>query len=139
MSGNVPMAGARRNLGEILIDAGVLDDAQLRSALGHQRQWGGRLGHILIDLKLIDEHTLAQTLASQLGLELCDLGGDLDIEVVRMLPQSVAERHAVFPLRFDPEAGGGTLTVVFSDPTNLTAIDEVRFQTGKTIQLAVAS
>ncbi len=63
----------------------------------------------------------------------------IQMDVVRMLPQSVAERHAVFPVRFEPGVGGGTLTVAFSDPSNLAAIDDVRFQTGKTIQLAVAA
>ena len=49
-------APAKKRLGELLIDAGVIDETQLKAALGHQRQWGVRLGQALVDLKLATEH-----------------------------------------------------------------------------------
>ncbi len=128
----------RRKLGEILVGAGVLDELQLGTALGHQRQWGGRLGNILIDLHFIDDATLASTLAQQLGLRLVDLGNEkVDLEVVRLVPQSLAERHNAFPVHYDPKSREA-LTVAFSDPTNLAGVDEIRFQTGKTLRIVVA-
>ncbi len=128
----------RKKLGEILIEAGVVDEFQVGTALGHQRQWGGRLGNILIDLHFIDDATLASTLARQLGLRLVDLSSEkIDLEVVRLVPQSLAERHNAFPVHYDPKSRE-SLTVAFSDPTNLAAIDEVRFQTGKTLRIVVA-
>jgi type IV pilus assembly protein PilB len=119
----------------------VIDELQLKSALGHQRQWGGRIGHILLDLHFIDDLTLARTLAEQLGLEMISLRtARLDLDVVRFVPQALAERLLVFPVSFVPDAEtGGTLTVAFSDPTNLAGLDEVRFQTGKAVQAAVAT
>ena len=128
----------RRKLGEILVAAGVVDELQIGTALGHQRQWGGRLGNILIDLHFIDDATLASTLAQQLGLRLVDLSSEqVPLEVIRLVPQSLAERHNVFPIQYDPKSRE-SLTVAFSDPTNLAAIDEVRFQTGKTLRIVVA-
>ena len=128
----------RRKLGEILVGAGVVDELQLGTALGHQRQWGGRLGNILIDLHFIDDATLASTLAQQLGLRLVDLSSEkVDLEVVRLVPQSLAERHNAFPVHYDPKSREA-LTVAFSDPTNLAAVDEIRFQTGKTLRIVVA-
>jgi hypothetical protein len=128
----------RKKLGEILIEAKVVDEFQVGTALGHQRQWGGRLGNILIDLHFIDDATLASTLAQQLGLRLIDLSSEkIDLEVVRLVPQSLAERHNAFPVHYDPKSRE-SLTVAFSDPTNLAAIDEVRFQTGKTLRIVVA-
>jgi Type II secretion system (T2SS), protein E, N-terminal domain len=130
-----------RKLGELLVAAGVIDELQLKSALGHQRQWGGRIGHILLDLHFIDDLTLARTLAEQLGLEMIGLRtAPLDLAVVRFLPQALAERLLVFPVSFTPDAEtGGILTVAFSDPTNLAGLDEVRFQTGKVVIPAVAT
>jgi type IV pilus assembly protein PilB len=128
----------RRKLGEILVGAGVVDELQLGTALGHQRQWGGRLGNILIDLHFIDDATLASTLAQQLGLRLVDLSNEkVDLEVVRLVPQTLAERHNAFPVNYDPKSREA-LTVAFSDPTNLAGIDEIRFQTGKTLRIVVA-
>jgi len=130
-----------RKLGELLQAAGVIDELQLKSALAHQRQWGGRLGHILLDLHFIDDLTLARTLAEQLGLQILSLRtAPLDLKALQFLPQALAERLLVFPVAFDPGAeGGGVLTVAFSDPTNLAGLDEIRFQTGKTVQAMVAT
>jgi type IV pilus assembly protein PilB len=130
-----------RKLGELLVAAGVIDELQLQSALGHQKQWGGRIGHILLDLHFIDDLTLARTLAEQLDLQMISLRtAPLDLAVVRYLPQNVAERLLVFPVSFAPDAqGNGVLTVAFSDPTNLAGIDEVRFETGKVVRPAVAT
>jgi type IV pilus assembly protein PilB len=130
-----------RKLGELLVAAGVIDELQLKSALGHQKQWGGRIGHILLDLHFIDDLTLARTLAEQLGLEMLSLRtAPLDLDVVRFVPQPLAERLLIFPVSFTPDREtGGVLTVAFSDPTNLAGVDEVRFQTGRTVRAVVAT
>jgi hypothetical protein len=136
-----PSGKPYRKLGELLVSAGVIDELQLKSALGHQKQWGGRIGHILLDLHFIDDLTLARTLAEQLGLEIIHLRTTaLDPDVLRYLPQALAERLLVFPVSFSPDpATGGMLTVAFSDPTNLAGLDEIRFQTGKAVASVVAT
>ena len=64
----------KKRLGELLIDAGVIDEAMLQSALGHQRRWGGRIGQAMLDLKLTTEPTIVQALARKLGFEVARLG-----------------------------------------------------------------
>ena len=59
------MAPPKKRLGEILIDAGVLDENQLRSALSQQRRWGGRLGKTLLELGFVDERTMVLALSRQ--------------------------------------------------------------------------
>ncbi|MHB1846343.1 MAG: GspE/PulE/PilB domain-containing protein, partial [Deltaproteobacteria bacterium] len=129
-----------RQLGQILLDAGILDELQLRSALGHQRQWGGRLGRILVEMKFIDEAALASTLAKQMGLRSIRITGEgLSRDIVRSVPQAVAERYWVFPIEAkDGPRGGGELTLAVADPTNLAAVEDLRFHTGKRIQVVVA-
>ncbi len=135
------MTGAgHRQLGQILLDAGLLDDLQLRSALGHQRQWGGRLGRILVELRFIDEAALAETLAKQLGLESVRITGDgIDAKLLKLVPQAVAERYWVFPVAAkEGGRGAGALTIAVADPTNLAAVEDLRFHTGKRIEVVVA-
>jgi hypothetical protein len=135
------MAAPRyKKLGELLLEARAIDEGQLRNAQAHQRQWGGRLGRILVELKFIDEASLAMALAKQLGLESVRLSeADIDPAIVQLLPQTLAERHWVFPLRYwEREPGIGELAVAIADPTNLAAADEIRFQTGKKVHLVVA-
>jgi len=135
------MAAPRyKKLGELLLEARAIDEGQLRNAQAHQRQWGGRLGRILVELKFIDEASLAMALAKQLGLESVRLSeAEIDPAIVQLLPQTLAERHWVFPLRYwERERGVGELAVAIADPTNLAAADEIRFQTGKKVHLVVA-
>ncbi|MHB8417204.1 MAG: GspE/PulE/PilB domain-containing protein [Myxococcales bacterium] len=132
------IGSGHRQIGQLLLEAGVIDDLQLRSALGHQRQWGGRLGRILLELKFIDEQTLAGTLAHQLGLESLRIAADVDPGLLALVPQTVAERYWIFPVAFKDGRGGGELTVAVADPTNLAAVEDVRFHTGKRVRIVVA-
>ena len=68
------LMSSKKRLGELLIDAGVIDEAMLQSALGHQRRWGGRIGQAMLDLKLTTEATIVQALARKLGFEVARLG-----------------------------------------------------------------
>ena len=133
------IGSGHKQIGQLLLQAGVIDDLQLRSALGHQRQWGGRLGRILMELKFIDENTLVATLARQLGLESTRITGEgLDPKVIALVPQTIAERYWIFPLSLKDSKGGGELTVAVADPTNLASVEDVRFHTGKRIKVVVA-
>jgi type IV pilus assembly protein PilB len=133
------IGSGHKQIGQLLLQAGVIDELQLRSALGHQRQWGGRLGRILMELKFIDENTLVSTLARQLGLESTRITGEgIDLKVIALVPQTIAERYWIFPLSLKDSKGGGELTVAVADPTNLASVEDVRFHTGKRIKVVVA-
>jgi type IV pilus assembly protein PilB len=125
----------RPKLGEILLRAGVIDEFQLRSALGEQARWGGRLGVTMIKLGFVDEHDMVRALASQLRLPVARLEGKrLDPEVLALVPVEIAEKLMCLPLFVKEEAGVRTLFVGMEDPCDLAAIDDVAFRTGMRVK-----
>lgn len=125
----------RPKLGEILLHAGVIDEFQLRSALGEQQRWGGRLGVTMIKLGFVDERDMVHALASQLRLPVARLEGKrLAPEVLALVPVEIAEKLMCLPLFVKEEAGLRTLFVGMEDPCDLAAIDDVAFRTGMRVK-----
>jgi len=119
----------RPKLGELLVESGVIDAAQLQSALGEQRQWGRPLGMTLVRMGFIDEDTLVHTLAGQLKLPVVKLSGKrVAGEVLERVPHDLAEKHRCIPLLVNDEAGQPVLYLGMEDPSDLEAIDEIRFR-----------
>ena len=128
----------KRRLGEILTDAGLLSDVQLKAALQEQRKWGGKLGRTLVEMGFVDEDSMALALSRQLNIPKVDLDTvKLPPSVVQLLRIDAAERYGVFPLGGDP--AHKVLHIASSDPTNLEALQELSFQIGMRIQQSVAS
>jgi hypothetical protein len=130
------MSATKKRLGELLIDAGVIDATQLQAALGHQRQWGVRLGQALVDLKLASEPDIVQALAIKFGYEVAQLEAlepyGLE-QALKLVPREFAVRNNVFPMAADT----GSITVAMSDPTNLAVVDELRFRTGRRVKVCI--
>jgi hypothetical protein len=126
----------KKRIGEMLLDAGIIDEAQLKAALGHQRQWGVRLGQALVDLKLATERDIVRTLSLKFGLEVANLAV-LDpyghAQAVKLFPREFAVGHNVFPMWADT----ANVTVAMSDPTNLAVVDEIRFRTGRRVKVCI--
>jgi hypothetical protein len=117
---------SRKKLGEILVQAGVLNDTQLRAALNEQRRWGGPLGRILVDMKLISEDSMVQALSHQLNLPAVALDQrNIEPGVLDLIPGELAEQLSIIPFAVQ----GKFLDVAMSDPTNLVAIDTLRTKT----------
>lgn len=117
---------ARKRLGEILVDAGVLDESRLRSALVEQRRWGGHLGRILIDMKLISEDVLVQALSQQLNFPAINLDNrEISSATLDLISGELAEQHSLIPFNVE----GKFLDVAMTDPTNLGIVDELRIRT----------
>ncbi len=128
----------QRKLGDMLKDAGLIDDFQLQSALSHQRNWGGKLGNILIELEFVREEDLAQVIAEKLKTPYINLfEPELPGEFIKLVKAEVAKKYLVVPVRKEK----GTLTLAMSDPLDIEAIDAIRFATGFNIKpsLAMAS
>lgn len=127
----------RIRLGELLVRAGVIDEMQLKAALAEQHRWGGRLGRILVDMSFVSEDVMVRALSKQLGVERADLSR---IFVPRTIVDKVsvdfAETNALCPVRYDEARR--TLLVATADPTNVAALDELRFKTGLRIETALA-
>jgi type IV pilus assembly protein PilB len=120
----LPMS--RKRLGEILVQAGVLNESQLRTALTEQRRWGGPLGRILVDMKVISEDAMVQALSHQLNLPAINLDQrNIEPAVLDLVPGELAEQLSVIPFAVQ----GKFLDVAMSDPTNLVAVDTLRMKT----------
>src|SRR5262245_39388684 len=117
-----------RKLGETLVGAGRITEAQLHRALTAQLVFGGHLGSSLLELGYIDEETLGETLSSILGVPYADFEtlSKVPYSVVRALPARLVEKHKVVPLKIE----GKTLHLAMIDPKNLLALDEISFVTG---------
>jgi type IV pilus assembly protein PilB len=123
-------------IGDILVREGLITDEQLRAALNEQRSNGARLGYTLVSMGAVSETDLTRVLARKYRVKAVDLSriDVIDRRVISLVKPEIAQRHMVLPLR----RVGRTLTVAMANPTNLDAIDELRFSTGYDIEPVVA-
>lgn len=127
-------------LGDMLLQSGVIHEFQLNSALSFQRQLGGRLGASLIRLGYLDEDTLLNFLAEQMDLSRIDLdSASISDDIIKFVPVDKALEFSVVPFGLKDVGGVKHLFVAMSDPTNLVAVDELKFISGYQIRPAVAS
>lgn len=116
----------RQKLGEMLIEAGAIDEMQLRSALADQRRWGRPLGKTLVELRLIREEDLVRVLARQLGLPFVEVDQlAIPPDILALVPEHLARQHQIIPVGRQMKF----LDVAMADPTNLGIIDEIRIRT----------
>jgi type IV pilus assembly protein PilB len=127
-------------LGEILKQAGIIDDFQLNSALSYQRHWGGRFGESLIKLGYLSEDKLQNFLARQFDLPQIELfGRKITEDVLAYIPVDKAQEFHVLPVERREISGTMHLVVAMTDPTNLMVTDSLQFMTGCRIKAALAS
>ena len=125
-----------RKLGRLLLDEGLITEAQLEVGLREQTQTGLYLGRILIDQGVIDEAALVKALATQLGLQFIDLlDVTVDASAVTRVPEAVARKHNALPIAWD----GAVLVVAIADPANVLAIDDLRSAARAPVRLVVAT
>jgi type IV pilus assembly protein PilB len=123
-------------LGALLIEEGLLTDAQLDAALIEQAKSGKPLGRLLIEQGTISEAELVRTLARQVGLEFVDLGEyPIDASVASLVSESVARRYQAIPIGWED----GKLIVAMADPSNVFAVDDIRAIAGAEVHTVVAT
>jgi len=124
-----------KRLGDILLEAGLIDGELLRSALAIQAGNDRRLGEVLLSLGL-PEQLLMKVLEFQLGLPRVSLAGRApDAELCSLLPRQLAEKHLVFPLEIREDG----ILVAMADPLDYPAIEEIRRITGRQVQVCLAA
>jgi type IV pilus assembly protein PilB len=122
-------------LGELLVKRGLITAAQLTKALEEQSTGNAALSAVLVKLGFVHEADLAGCLQKEYHLSLVDPSGmNLPAEVLRLIPAPLVQRHHLLPINLS----GSSLTVAMSDPSNLVAINEVKFLTGYDVKVAVA-
>ncbi len=123
-------------LGQLLVRENVITLAQLKKAQDLQSKEGGRLGYNLTRLGYLAESDLTDFLSKQYGVPSINLGDfDIDPQVIRLIPRDVAEKHQVIAV----SRAGSSLIVAMADPSNIFAIDDIKFLTGYNVEVVVSS
>lgn len=123
-------------LGQILISSNVISEEQLKQALNLQKREGGRLGTNLAKLGYITEDKLVSFLSKQFGVPAINLSDhSIDPPIIRLIPLEMARKYMIVPVT----RVGATLTIAMADPSNVFAIDDVKFMTGYNVEVVVAA
>jgi len=123
-------------LGEILLKESLITQEQLQKALDFQRSNGGKLGSCLTKMGFITDDDITGVLSRQYGVPSINLKFyEIDPNVIKLIPQDTALRYQVIPL----SRVGSVLTIAMTDPTNVFAMDDIKFMTGFNVEPVVAS
>lgn len=123
-------------LGEILVRENLVTPQQLREALDYQRNSGGRLGSNLVKLGMISDDVITAVLSRQYGVPSINLDlFHIEDEVIKLISQEVALKYTILPI----SKVGATLTLAMADPTNVFAMDDIKFMTSLNVEPVIAS
>src|SRR5262245_10602551 len=123
-------------LGELLVREKLISLQQLRQAQEEQRKTGSNLGYTLAKLGYLSDGEITSFLATQYRVPAVNLEEyEIDPEVIKIVSREVCEKHKIIPI----SRSGSALVVAMADPTNLHAIDDIKFLTGFNVEPVVAS
>ncbi len=123
-------------LGELLTKASLISQDQLKDALKMQKETGGKLGETLIKLGFVSEEDITECLSQQFGVPSINLAHfEIDAGVIKLIPADVARKYNILPVN----KTGATITIAMADPTNVFAMDDIKFMTGYNVEPVVAS
>jgi len=124
-------------LGELLLRANLITELQLKTALAEQQKWGGKLGKILVDMNYVSEDILIKALSKQLNVPRANLEAlQVPPQVLEKLDRGFCEQNLVVPCLYSHN--DRAVQVAMADPTNLRALDEIKFRTGLRVVPALA-
>jgi type IV pilus assembly protein PilB len=125
-----------QRMGDLLVREKIISAEQLDQALKSQRETGGRLGSVLVKLGFLNDEDVTNFLSKQYGVPAINLSFfEIDASVVKLIPYETAKRYQILPL----SRVGASLTIAMVDPTNVFAMDDIKFMTGYNIEPVVAS
>src|SRR5829696_3730320 len=123
-------------IGELLLKEKRITPAQLQEALNHQKANGGKVGVSLVRLGFVTDEEITDLLSKQYGVPSINLSQfEIDSSVIKLLPSETVRKYQILPL----SRAGATLTIAITDPTNVFAMDDVKFMTGYNVEPVVAS
>ena len=123
-------------IGELLLKEKRITPAQLQDALNYQKTNGGKLGFNLVKLGIVKDEEITSLLSKQYGVPSINLAQfDIDAAVIKLIPAETAQKYQIVPL----SRSGATLTIAMIDPTNVFAMDDIKFMTGYNVEPVVAS
>jgi type IV pilus assembly protein PilB len=123
-------------IGELLLKEKRITPAQLQEALSYQKTNGGKLGFNLVKLGYVKDEEITALLSKQYGVPSINLAEfEIDPTVIKLVPAETAHKYQIVPL----SRAGATLTIAMTDPTNVFAMDDIKFMTGYNVEPVVAS
>jgi type IV pilus assembly protein PilB len=134
---SVPKTHTNLLFGELLVSKGLLSPEELLEVLNEQREHGGRLGEVLLRLKMLNDEDVTYALAEHLSIEYFrfDDISKIDMNVARAVPESIAKRFCLVAVREE----GGKVVITMADPLNVIAIDTVTLKMKRQIKPAISS
>jgi len=123
-------------IGELLLKEKRITPAQLQEALTYQKTNGGKLGFNLVKLGFVKDEEITALLSKQYGVPSINLTQfEIDAGIIKLIPAETAHKYQIIPL----SRSGATLTIAMTDPTNVFAMDDIKFMTGYNVEPVVAS
>ena len=123
-------------IGEMLVSAGLINDQQLKEVLGKQKEEGGKVGSLLVKYGYVEEEDLTSHLSQQYGVPAINLPNfEIDETIFKLIPAETARKYELIPIN----RTGATLTIAMVDPTNVFAMDDIKFMTGYNVEPVIAS
>jgi len=123
-------------IGELLLKEKRITPAQLQEALAYQKTNGGKLGYNLVKLGFVKDEEITALLSKQYGVPSINLTQfEIDAGIIKLIPAETAHKYQIIPL----SRAGATLTIAMTDPTNVFAMDDIKFMTGYNVEPVVAS
>jgi type IV pilus assembly protein PilB len=133
------MGRKKIRIGDVLIAAGAITEEQLQEALDYQKENGGKLGNVLVELGFISDQILITLLTQQLGIDYISLkGAKIEDSVVHLVPEPMIAKYRVMPVEIDPD-NPNILKVAMSDPQDLDAIDDINLVTNLQVEPMLAN
>jgi len=125
-----------KQLGELLLERGIINQAQLDQALDTQCSKGGLIGELLVEMGFVKEEDIAQSLTAQYGFPYLPLSNyDVNAEITGIIPGRVARQYLLVPI----DRIGNNLTLAMSNPLNIQAIEDVELLSGCSVQTFVST
>src|SRR5213595_3793001 len=123
-------------IGELLLKEKLITPEQLQQALTQQKSNGGKLGYNLVKMGFVKDEQITALLSKQYGVPAINLAQfKIDLTIIKLVPTDTVRKYQIVPL----SRSGSTLTIAMTDPTNVFAMDDIKFMTGYTVEPVVAS
>ncbi len=130
------ITGARKKIriGDLLVEAGAITQEELEQALAKQKEEGGRIGNVIMDMGFISRELLITVLTTQMGIEYCEVKSvKIDEGVTKLVPENLVTKYNAMPIGFD-ENNPNMLKVAMADPMDLNAVDDISIASGLQVE-----
>ncbi len=134
------ISGGRKKIrvGDLLVEAGAITEEELQEALAYQKEHGGRIGNVIMELGFISQDLLVTVLTTQMGIDYVELKAcRLEDDVLKLIPENLVNKYKVIPVSFD-EYNPNVLRVAMIDPMDLNAIDDISISTNLQVEPLLA-